>query len=86
MGNPSKTHLSRRGFLSLRFRPGNAADGSGETVKMLTADGKLVEVDKSIAEQFTTAPAAGNSEILEWMENPSKKEDSQGTRNRTIKN
>lgn len=80
MGNTSKETMSRRGFLRLRFLTGNTDQAKtpaagGETVKMLTADGKLVEVDKSIADQFTGAPAVSNKDILTWMNNPSKNEE-----------
>jgi hypothetical protein len=43
-----------------------------ERVKMITADGKLVEVDKSIFEKATTGKKASNKEIYDWMNNPSK--------------
>ncbi len=43
-----------------------------ERVKMLTADGKLVEVDKSVFEKATTGKKASNKEIYDWMNNPSK--------------
>lgn len=41
------------------------ASGSGETVKMLTPDGKLVEVDKAILAKATKKKVT-NREILEW--------------------
>ena len=46
-----------------------------ETVKMLTADGKLVEVDKSVYELLTKKQKASNKDIYDWMENPCKKDD-----------
>jgi len=39
---------------------------------MLTADGKLVEVDKAIFEKASKKQKATNKEIYNWMENPSK--------------
>lgn len=41
---------------------------------MLTPDGKLVEVDKSVIDQAAKTKA-GNKEIYEWMQNPSKQKD-----------
>jgi hypothetical protein len=43
-------------------------------VKMLTADGKLVEVDKTVLDAAEKQKVS-NKEILAWMKNPSKKED-----------
>ena len=39
---------------------------------MLTADGKLVEVEKSILDKMATKQKASNKDIYNWMENPSK--------------
>lgn len=41
---------------------------------MLTADGKLVEVDRSVFEQLTKGKKASNQEIYRWMNNPSKEQ------------
>jgi hypothetical protein len=78
MGNNKKSeNKSRRGFLSL-FLPGNDDTpptqnvGNGEKVKMLTADGKLVEVDKSIYEAAVKKQKTTNKDIYDWMKNPSK--------------
>ncbi|OFY84943.1 MAG: hypothetical protein A3F72_18345 [Bacteroidetes bacterium RIFCSPLOWO2_12_FULL_35_15] len=38
-----------------------------EKIKMLTADGKLVEIDKSMIEKEITTSRASNKEVLEWM-------------------
>lgn len=43
-----------------------------DTVKMLTPDGRLVEVDKNILAAKTTGKKASNQEIYDWMKNPSK--------------
>ena len=59
---------SRRDFFSSLL----AKKRSGEKVKMLTPDGKLVEVDKSVLEQAANRKKAGNQDIYNWMENPSK--------------
>lgn len=45
-----------------------------EKVKMLTSDGKLVEVDKSVYESLTKKKKTTNKDIYDWMENPSKKD------------
>ena len=39
---------------------------------MLTADGKLVEIDKTVLDA-ASKQKVGNQEILQWMNNPSKK-------------
>ncbi len=40
---------------------------------MLTADGKLVEVDKDVLDA-ASKQKVNNQEILQWMKNPSKNE------------
>ncbi len=57
---------SRRQFFSSLFA------GPGETVKMLTPDGKLVEVPKDILQKALQGKKASNKEIFDWMKNPSK--------------
>jgi len=42
-------------------------------VKMLTADGKLVEVDQSVLEKMTGSKKASDKEIFEWMDPKHKK-------------
>ncbi|MBL7733259.1 MAG: hypothetical protein JNM88_18980 [Chitinophagaceae bacterium] len=73
MGNNKKTsQQSRRDFFaSLLSKTGNKK--KGDTVKMLTADGKLVEVDKTVVEQAANRQKAGNKTIYNWMNNPCKK-------------
>lgn len=61
-----KQESTRRGFFSRLL--GN----SGEKIKMLTADGKLVEVDKAIVEAAAKNKKASNKDIYDWMQNPSK--------------
>lgn len=60
---------SRRWFLS-----GGMAEEKPpvEKVKMLTADGKLVEVDKKVYDAIANKQKVNNKEILDWMKNPSK--------------
>jgi hypothetical protein len=74
MGNNKKpSTTSRRGFFS-RMLTGKNSDAAGK-VKMLTADGRLVEIDKSVLEQAALNRKATNKEIFDWMKNPSKKQD-----------
>lgn len=65
--NKNETNSSRRGFFTsfLKIKK--------EKVKMLTADGKLVEIDKDVLDA-ATAQKVNNTEILQWMNNPSKNE------------
>lgn len=68
MGNEkAKPKTSRRGFFSSFV---NAS--KPETVKMLSPDGKLVEVNKALLEKLSTGKKATNKEVYEWMQNPSK--------------
>ena len=67
MGNSKRnTADSRRQFFSLFL--GN----KNEKVQLLTAEGKLAEVDKSVVENAATKKKASNKEIYNWMKNPSK--------------
>ncbi|HQQ93833.1 MAG TPA: hypothetical protein PLQ93_04725 [Bacteroidia bacterium] len=50
----------------------NETGDAGTKVKMLTPDGKLVEIDKALFEKLSTGQKAGKSEIYQWMNNPSK--------------
>jgi hypothetical protein len=69
---------SRRSFLSLLFAGDReklldeASGKDSEKVKMLTADGKLVEVDKRVFDEAQKRVKATNKEIYNWMNNPSK--------------
>lgn len=72
---------SRRRFLSLSLVAGagmlagkaNAQPltDTGETVKMLTPDGKLVEVDKGAMANATKKPATKN-DVLGWIHRDNK--------------
>lgn len=74
MGQSKKTeHKDRRWFLSL-FMAADKKPGNPEKVKMLTADGKLVEIDRSVLDQATKNQKSSNQEIYNWMDNPSKKQ------------
>lgn len=71
MGNTKKpTDRSRRGFFSLLLSKKD--NSSTEKIKMLTADGKLVEVDKAIFDEASKKQKATNKDIYTWMSNPSK--------------
>ena len=65
--NKQPANKSRRSFLS------GLLNSKKEKVKMLTADGKLVEVDKDVLDA-ATKQKVNNKEILQWMNNPSKNE------------
>jgi len=67
----TKKNQTRRGFLSVFF-PSEKNASKPEMVKMLTADGKLVEVEKSVFDAASTKQKVTNKEILNWMDNPSK--------------
>ncbi|MFZ1454268.1 MAG: hypothetical protein WAT20_16295 [Ferruginibacter sp.] len=72
--NKQSEDKSRRWFLSL-FTAENKAATPG-MVKMLTADGKLVEVDKAVLEAASKKQKSTNKEIYDWMQNPSKENNS----------
>ncbi len=72
--NKQSEDKSRRWFLSL-FTAENKAAKPG-MVKMLTADGKLVEVDKAVLEAASKKQKSTNKEIYDWMQNPSKENNS----------
>ncbi|MEO6541569.1 MAG: hypothetical protein ABIN74_11275 [Ferruginibacter sp.] len=63
----------RRWFLSLFTAADKDKTGvKPEMVKMLTADGKLVQIDKAVLEAATKKQKSTNKEIYDWMKNPSK--------------
>lgn len=66
---------SRRWFLSL-FATADKKGPKPGMVKMLTADGKLVEIDKAVLEAASKKQKSTNKEIYDWMENPSKENNS----------
>jgi hypothetical protein len=68
MGHDKKA-ASRRDFFSLLT---NNKSSSAGTVKMLTADGKLVEIDRTVLEAATKNKKASKKDIYDWMKNPSK--------------
>lgn len=77
----SKSKNSRRKFLSTSLFGGSAIIAGKandqfkekeEKVKMLTPDGQLVEVDKSVLEKAVNRKKADNKSIFEWA-NPDKK-------------
>jgi hypothetical protein len=79
-----KTGESRRDFLIKRFTNKvnlltdlantmkDESENQNEKIKMLTPDGKLVEVDKALIENSSSASKASNEQILNWMK-PNKK-------------
>ena len=72
MGNTKKPdNKSRRQFFSLLLS-GSENAANSEKIKMLTADGKLVEIDKAVFEEAAKKKKASNKEIYSWMKNPSK--------------
>ena len=77
MGNNKKPeNKSRRSFLSLLLSgkddESSKNQGKPEMVKMLTADGKLVEVDKKLLDKAVERFKASKKDIFDWMKNPSK--------------
>jgi hypothetical protein len=72
MGNNEKAkEKSRRWFLSL-FTAADKKETKPGMVKMLTADGKLVEIDKTVLDAASKKQKSTNKEIYNWMNNPSK--------------
>ena len=78
--NNKKQYSDRRKFLREGFKAGGAIlaglkeiEPSGsDKVKILTADGKVVEVEKRFLKKIKDSPTK-NKEIFDWMNNPSKK-------------
>ena len=78
--NKKEKLQTRRRFLSLAAIvagakvAGKAAeepqDLPDEKVKMLTPDGQLVEVDKSVLDQAANRKKVTNKDILEWRNPP----------------
>lgn len=68
--NKQSSDKSRRDFFSSLFSANEKSNP--EKVKMLTPDGKLVEVDKDVLDKITGKKKASNEDIYHWMENPSK--------------
>jgi len=69
--NEKSNIKSRRWFLSL-FTAADTKEQTEGKVKMLTADGKLVEIDKAVLEAASKKQKSSNKEIYDWMKNPSK--------------
>ena len=74
MGNKKSNEKDRRSFLSLLFtgKDSGTNDEKPDMVKMLTAEGKLVEISKAALEEASQKKKATNKEIYNWMKNPSK--------------
>jgi hypothetical protein len=73
--NTKPVDKSRRWFLSL-FTAADKKPAKPGMVKMLTADGKLVEIDKAVLEAASKKQKSSNKEIYDWMNNPSKEKNS----------
>jgi major membrane immunogen (membrane-anchored lipoprotein) len=74
MGDHNK---SRRNFLFGSFSKSTDDSEESEMVKMLTPDGKLVEVNRRLLKGKSTIPSR-NADILNWMKTasiPAKKVD-----------
>ena len=77
MSETKNNNHSRRKFLSLSLLAGaglvagkaeaQPVKESGGTVKMLTQDGKLVEVDKAVITQSATKKQASKKDVLRWI-------------------
>ena len=63
--NKNEANRSRRSFFT------GLLNLKKEKVKMLTADGKLVEIDKEVLDT-AIKQKVNNKDILSWMKNPSK--------------
>lgn len=73
MDNKKTDLKSRRWFFSLLMGE-NDNTAKPEMIKMLTAEGKLVEIDKAVLDEVAKKQKATNKEIYDWMKNPSKKD------------
>ena len=71
----SQTKNSRRKFLSKTLLGRSTANAesansalakTGETIKMLSPDGQLVEIDKRVLENAENRKKVNNEEILKW--------------------
>lgn len=62
-----KSFLIAGGGLGAASLLSNSQQTNEEKIKMLTADGKLVEVSKSVIEKNAGPRKASDKEVLEWM-------------------
>ena len=69
--NKTEPDKNRRWFLSL-FASADKKDENPDMVKMLTADGKLVQISKAVLDAASSKQKSTNKEIFDWMDNPSK--------------
>ena len=76
--SPKKKH-NRRSFIHSILAAGtatgiitpiiaNSKPQNGNKIKMLTSDGKLVEVNQSVIEKATGSKKATDKEVFEWMD------------------
>ena len=70
--NKKSTARSRRWFLT----GGLLGKEKKEMIKMLTPDGKLVEIEKDVLDKVSKKQKSTNREIYDWMNNPSKENNS----------
>jgi hypothetical protein len=75
MSENNQKDRDRRSFLSflLSGKDNKSTEqNKPEMVKMLTAEGKLVFVDKAVLDKAINRKKADNKDIFDWMNNPSK--------------
>lgn len=66
---PDAPKKSRRWFLTGGL---SKSKEPPQMVKMLTPDGKLVEIEKSVLDRATQRIPATHQAVFQWMQNPSK--------------
>jgi len=64
--------LSGAGLLTQKAEAMTSLSGDDEKIKMLTADGKLVEVSKKIFDQAENNGKVRNEDILKWSDTANK--------------
>lgn len=77
MTDHQNEHRSRRKFISLGLLAGagmlagdaaaQVPEHSGETVRMLTREGKLVEIDKALLSPPALKKHASKRDLLDWI-------------------
>lgn len=68
----SNRNNSRREFFTRFLAPAENTQEDSDKIKMLTADGKLVEVDPNFIVQEKKQAKTTNAEILAWTNVPKK--------------
>ena len=83
MSNQNEKKNNRRNFLRTMLTAGGTAglltplsktpkSKTTDKIKMLTADGKLVEIKKSVIEKQAALKRASDKEVFEWMDKKDK--------------